>query len=96
MQSFNRGCSMPPNGWPQIQLEEMEIHLARQAFEGIVLGDPAPALTAATARSNTVNKQYPSTYTTGHSDGEGIEARQEALVVLGTENVQGGQAAQET
>lgn len=96
MQNLNRGCSMPPNGWPQLQLEEMEIYLARLAFEGSVLADPAPALTGATARSNTVNKQYPSTYTTGHSDGKGTQASQEAHTVLGIENVQGGQAAQET
>lgn len=85
MQNLNRGCSMPPNGWPEIQMEEMGIYLARQAFEGSVLANPAHALTGATARPNTVNKQYPSTYTTGHSDGKGIEASQETQLVLGTE-----------
>lgn len=32
-QKFSRGLSMPPSGWPQIQLEEMELYLAQQAMK---------------------------------------------------------------
>lgn len=32
-QKFSRGLSMPPHGWPQIQLEEMELYLAQQAMK---------------------------------------------------------------
>lgn len=96
MQSSNRGCSIPPNSWPQLQLEEMEIYLARMAIEGSALAVSAHVPTGPTAARNTVNKPYPSTYTTGHSDGKGTQASQEAYTVLGTENVQGGQTAQET
>jgi hypothetical protein len=80
---------MPPNGWPQIQMEEMEIHLARQAFEGSGLAVSAHALTGITARSNTVNIPYPSTYTTaGHYDDQRIKDGQIEQAGEGTESTQ--------
>lgn len=82
-----RGCTVPENGWPQIQMEEMEIHLARfnAAMSDTLQRMRADCATDITGRSNTVNIPYPSTYTTGHSDGKGIEASQETQLVLGTE-----------
>jgi len=39
MAQFSRGMSVPPNGWPQMQLEELQLELAQDAMKNIRL-DP--------------------------------------------------------